>query len=397
MNRKICVVTGTRAEFGLLRWLMQEIQSDPDLDLLVIASGMHLSPEFGDTYQEIEQAGFVIDIKVEMLLSADTATAVTKSMGLGMIGYADAYARLAPDLIVILGDRFEIYAAAAAALIAGIPVAHLHGGESTEGAFDEAIRHSITKMSHLHFVAAEDYRRRVIQLGEHPDRVFLVGGLGVDAIKRMKLLDKKKLEKSLDFELGHRNLLITFHPVTLAGQSSAPQMAELLAALDELTTDTKLIFTTPNADTGGRELSSMVEAFVSTHPNARVYTSLGQLRYLSCMKYVDAVVGNSSSGIAEAPSLGIPTINIGDRQKGRLSATSIIHCNPTIVSIRDALSKLFDPLHHSNLLTTISPYGSGGASLKIVEVLKRHELKNLLKKSFFDLDIPESAYRNIVK
>ena len=388
MTRKICVVTGTRAEFGLLRWLMQEIQHEPELELQVLATGMHLSPEFGLTYREIEQAGFRINAKVEMLLSADTATAVTKSMGLGLISYADAYERLAPDLIVVLGDRFEIFAATAAALIAGIPVAHLHGGETTEGAFDEAIRHSITKMSHLHFVAAEDYKRRVIQLGEQPERVFLVGGLGIDAIKRIKLLDREALEESLGFKFGPRNLLITFHPVTLEGQiSSGQQMAELLAALGELD-DTHLLFTMPNADTGGRELAAMLNQFAATRQNVRVYTSLGQLRYLSCMKYVDAVVGNSSSGLAEAPSMGIATINIGDRQKGRLSASSVINCEPTQQSISKALSTVFDPSFRSTLTSTKNPYGSGGASEKIVKIIKNHGLKDLLKKSFFNLDFP---------
>lgn len=388
MTRKICVVTGTRAEFGLLRWLMQEIQHEPELELQVLATGMHLSPEFGLTYREIEQTGFVINAKVEMLLSADTATAVTKSMGLGLISYADAYERLAPDLIVVLGDRFEIFAATAAAMIAGIPVAHLHGGETTEGAFDEAIRHSITKMSHLHFVAAEEYRRRVIQLGEQPERVFLVGGLGIDAIKRIKLLDRETLEESLGFKFGPRNLLITFHPVTLEGQnSSGQQMAELLAALDELD-DTHLLFTMPNADTGGRELAAMVNDFAENRQNARVYTSLGQLRYLSCMKYMDAVVGNSSSGLAEAPSMGIATINIGDRQKGRLSASSVINCEPTLKSIREALRTVFDASFRSTLNNTNNPYGSGGACEKIVEVIKNNDISNLLKKSFFNLDVP---------
>jgi GDP/UDP-N,N'-diacetylbacillosamine 2-epimerase (hydrolysing) len=386
MTRKICVVTGTRAEFGLLRWLMQEIQHEPELELQVLATGMHLSPEFGLTYREIEQAGFVINAKVEMLLSADTVTAVTKSMGLGLISYADAYERLTPDLIVVLGDRFEIFAATAAALIAGIPVAHLHGGETTEGAFDEAIRHSITKMSHLHFVAAEDYRRRVIQLGEQPDRVFLVGGLGIDAIKRTELLDREALETSLDFKLGPRNLLITFHPVTLEGNSSSQQMQELLTALDELT-DTNFIFTMPNADTGGRELAGMVENFVATHSNARVYASLGQLRYLSCMKYVDGVVGNSSSGLAEAPSMGVGTINIGDRQKGRLSATSVIHCYPTVESIRRAIHMLYEPSFRAQLNNTVNPYGQGGACLKIVEVIKKYPLESIKKKSFFDIEL----------
>jgi GDP/UDP-N,N'-diacetylbacillosamine 2-epimerase (hydrolysing) len=394
MTRKICVVTGARAEFGLLRWLMQEIQHEPELELQVLATGMHLSPEFGLTYREIEQAGFVINAKVEMLLSADTASAVTKSMGLGLISYADAFDRLAPDLIVVLGDRFEIFAATAAALIAGIPVAHLHGGETTEGAFDEAIRHSITKMSHLHFVAAEEYRRRVIQLGEQPERVFLVGGLGIDAIKRIKLLDREALEESLGFKFGPRNLLITFHPVTLDGQiSSGQQMSELLAALGDLD-DTHLLFTMPNADTGGRELASMLNQFAATRQNVRVYTSLGQLRYLSCMKYVDAVVGNSSSGLAEAPSMGIATINIGDRQKGRLSASSVINCEPTQQSISEALSTVFDPSFRSTLTSTKNPYGSGGASEKIAKTIKNYNLKNLLKKSFFNLDFPALSDSN---
>ena len=384
MTRKICVVTGTRAEFGLLRWVMQEVLDTPGLQLQVIATGMHLSPEFGLTYREIEQGGFNIDAKVEMLLSADTTTGVSKSMGLGLIGFADAYAGLKPDLIVVLGDRFEIFAAAAAALIAGIPLAHLHGGESTEGAFDEAMRHSVTKMSQLHFVAAEDYRRRVIQLGEQPDRVFQVGGLGIDAIKRIALMDRGALEASLDFKLGRKNLLVTFHPVTLENQSSAKQMGELLAALEQLE-DTHLIFTMPNADTGSRELASMVDAFVVTHPYARAYSSLGQLRYLSCMKLADGVVGNSSSGLAEAPSMAVGTINIGDRQRGRLQATSVIDCVPEQNAILDAIAKLYSSSFRSALPTTVNPYGNGGASEKIVQVLKVYPLEGILKKSFYDL------------
>ena len=391
MSRKICVVTGTRAEFGLLRLLMEDIHTELGIELQVIATGMHLSPEFGLTYREIEQAGFSIDAKIEMLLSADTASSITKSMGLGMIGFADVYARLAPDIVVILGDRFEMFSAAAAALIAGIPIAHIHGGETTEGAFDEAIRHSITKMSHLHFVAAEDYQRRVIQLGEHPERVFLVGGLGIDAIKHIKLLDREAVEASINFQLGPRNLLVTFHPVTLEGQSSGQQMAELLAALSELD-DTHLIFTMPNADTGGRELAGMLDTFVATHPNARVYESLGQLRYLSCMKFVDGVIGNSSSGLAEAPSMGVGTIDIGNRQKGRLSASSVIHCESDRQNIRDALIKLYSPMFRSTLAETINPYGRGGASKKIVQVLANHCLNKLLKKSFFNRPILASCF-----
>lgn len=386
MSRKICVVTGTRAEFGLLRWLMQEIEDTDALTLQVIATGMHLSPEFGSTYREIEQAGFNIDAKVEMLLSADTASAVTKSMGLGLIGYADAYARLAPDLVVLLGDRFEIFAAAAAAMIAGIPIAHLHGGETTEGAFDEAIRHSITKMSHLHFVAADEYRNRVIQLGEQPERVFLVGGLGIDAIKRTRLMTREALEASLNFAFGPRNLLITFHPVTLESQSSAHQMSELLKALDGLQ-DTHLIFTMPNADTGGRELTAMVDAFVATHPNARAYSSLGQLRYLSCMHFVDGVVGNSSSGLAEAPSMGIGTIDIGDRQRGRLRAASVIHCEPSQDQITQALRTLSSTPFKTSLAQVVNPYGTGGASQRIVEVLAAHPLDQLIKKKFHDIPL----------
>jgi GDP/UDP-N,N'-diacetylbacillosamine 2-epimerase (hydrolysing) len=384
MSRKVCIVTGTRAEFGLLRWLMQEIDASDALTLQVIATGMHLSPEFGSTYREIEQAGFTIDARVEMLLSADTASAVTKSMGLGLIGYADAYDRLAPDLVVLLGDRFEIFAAAAAAMIAGIPIAHLHGGETTEGAFDEAIRHSITKMSHLHFVAAEDYRKRVIQLGEQPERVFLVGGLGIDAIKRTTLMTREALEASLNFTFGPRNLLITFHPVTLESQSSAQQMGELLTALNGLK-DTHLIFTMPNADTGGRELMAMVDAFVATHPNAHAYNSLGQLRYLSCMQFVDGVVGNSSSGLAEAPSMGIGTIDIGDRQRGRLRAASVIHSEPNHAQITQALRELYGPAFKANLAQVVNPYGTGGASQRIVEVLAAHPLDKLIKKKFHNI------------
>ncbi len=384
MSRKICVITGTRAEFGLLRWLMQGITQCDDLELQVIVTGMHLSPEFGLTVQEVIDAGFQVDARVEMLLSSDTATGVTKSMGLGLIGFADALERLKPDVVLVLGDRFEIWAAAAAALIAGIPIAHLHGGETTEGAFDESIRHAITKMAHLHFVGAEPYRKRVIQLGENPERVFLVGGLGVDAIKQVQLLNQQELETSLDFRLGPRNLLVTFHPVTLEGHSSSGQMQELLAALHALE-DTHIIFTLPNADTGGRELIRMVEDFVAAHPRSRAFPSLGQKRYLSALQFVDGVMGNSSSGIAEAPSFKTGTINIGDRQKGRLSATSVIDCKPNREDIAQALGRLFDPEFRRSLESVVNPYGDGGACSKIIAVLRRHPLEGLLKKSFYNI------------
>ena len=384
MSRKICVITGTRADYGLLRWVMQGIKDDAELTLQVIATGMHLSPEFGLTYREIEQDGFRLDRKIEMLTSSDTSVGIAKSMGLGLIGFADDLNELRPDLIVVLGDRFEIFAAVAAALVARIPVAHLHGGETTEGAFDEAFRHSITKMSHLHFVAAEEYRQRVIQLGEQPERVFLVGGLGIDNIKRLKLLGRAELESSLDFKLGKKNLLVTFHPATLETATAADQMTELLTALAELQ-DTQLIFTMPNADTDGRMLIGMVEQFVATHPNSRAYTSLGQLRYLSCIAHVDGVIGNSSSGLTEVPSFNKGTINIGDRQRGRLQAESVINCEPTRRGIATALDRLYSADFQASLSQVRNPYGEGGASEKVVETIKSYAFEGMLKKTFYDL------------
>jgi GDP/UDP-N,N'-diacetylbacillosamine 2-epimerase (hydrolysing) len=382
--RKICIITGTRAEYGLLRWVMQGVKDDPTLTLQIIATGMHLSPEFGLTYRDIEQDGFKIDRKVEMLTSSDTAVGIAKSMGLGLIGFADALHELKPDLLVVLGDRFEIFSAVSAALVARIPVAHLHGGELTVGAFDDAIRHSITKMSHLHFVAAEEYRQRVIQLGEQPDRVFLVGGLGIDNIKRLKLLDREELEAAIDFKLGSKNLLITFHPVTLEAATASEQMVQLLLALAELK-DTQLIFTMPNADTDGRVMISMVKEFVAKHTNAKAYTSLGQLRYLSCVSHVDGVLGNSSSGLAEVPSFHKGTINIGDRQRGRLQAASVINCEPTHQNIASALTKLYSPGFQKSLSNVTNPYGDGGASEKVVKIIKNHVLDGMVKKAFYDL------------
>lgn len=384
MSRKICVITGTRADYGLLRWVMQGIKDDPELRLQLIATGMHLSPEFGLTFREIEKDGFLIDRKVEMLTSSDTSVGIAKSMGLGMIGIADALNELKPDMILVLGDRFEIFASVSAALVACIPVAHLHGGEITEGAFDEALRHSITKMAHLHFVAAEEYRQRVIQLGEQPDRVFLVGGLGIDNIKRLKLLDRAELEASIDFKLGDKNLLITFHPVTLEKSTATEQMAELLAVLAGMV-DTQLIFTMPNADNDGRALIKMVQQFVAEHSNARAFTSLGQLRYLSCIAHVDGVVGNSSSGLAEVPSFKKGTINIGDRQRGRLQAESVINCEPTHESIQAAIKKLYSKDFRNNLSQALNPYGNGGASEKVVKTIKDFALEGIAKKSFYDL------------
>jgi GDP/UDP-N,N'-diacetylbacillosamine 2-epimerase (hydrolysing) len=358
--RRICVVTGTRAEYGLLRWLMSELRAAAGVELQIAVTGMHLSPEFGLTYREIERDGFSIDAKVEMLLSSDTPSGLASSMGLGLIGFGATLQRLRPDIIVVLGDRFEAFAAVAAAMFARIPVAHLHGGEMTEGAIDEAIRHSMTKMSHLHFVAAAQYRQRVIQLGEDPDRVFLVGGLGVDGIQRTTLLDRGQLEDALQFPLGRKNLLVTFHPVTLEHATVDRQMRELLAALDALQ-DTHVIFTMPNADTDGRVLFDLVEQFVAGHPTACAFTSLGHLRYLSCMSLVDGVVGNSSSGLIEAPSLRKGTVNIGDRQRGRLRASSVIDCAPERTSITAAIDILYSDEFRASLATVTNPYGDGGA------------------------------------
>jgi len=337
---KICVVTGTRAEYGLLRWVMEGIQKSKSLKLQIIATGMHLSQDFGLTYKEIEKDGFIIDKKVDMLVSSDTSQGITKSMGLGMIGFADALEQLDPDLLLVLGDRFEIFSATASAMIKRIPIAHLHGGEATEGLIDEPIRHCVTKMSHIHFVAADEYRSRVIQLGESPDRVHLVGGLGVDSILKTKLMEKKELEKALDFKFGDKNLLITFHPVTLEKETSEKQMKELLKALDKLT-DTHFIFTMPNADTEGRILFKIIDNFVKGNSRSIAYTSLGQQKYISCINQVDGVIGNSSSGLLEVPTFQKGTINIGDRQRGRLKAESIIDCQPREKSIYKAIKKLY--------------------------------------------------------
>ncbi|UVT16851.1 MAG: UDP-N-acetylglucosamine 2-epimerase (hydrolyzing) [Nitrospira sp.] len=382
--RKICVVTGSRAEYGLLRWVMDGIRAAHDLTLQVIATGMHLAPEFGLTYREIEADGFVIDRKVEMLLSSDSPVGIGKSMGLGMIGFADALQQLQPDVMVLLGDRFEIFAAAAAAMVARVPIAHLHGGEATEGAIDESIRHSITKMAQLHFVAAEEYRRRVIQLGEDSNRVFLVGGLGVDSIKRLHVISRADLEHRLSFKFRERNLVVTFHPVTLEAATAQRQLEELLAALSEYH-DTGLLFTMPNADTEGRALFSMIENFSKAHPNAKAYTSLGSTLYLSALSQVDGVVGNSSSGLTEAPSFRIGTIDIGDRQRGRLKAESVISCQPIKESIMAAISEMYSPAFQDRLKSVLNPYGDGGAADRIVNVLATIPLDDILKKQFHDL------------
>lgn len=383
MKRKVAVFTGTRAEYGLLYWLMKDIQASTRLELQVIVSGMHLSPEFGETWKLIEQDGFNIDAKVEMLLSSDTPVGVVKSMGLGTLGFADALDRLRPDMLVVLGDRFEALAIVQAALIMRIPVAHLHGGEITEGAYDDAIRHAISKMANLHFVAAEPYRRRVIQMGESPERVFNVGAVGLDHLHRSPIMGLEELATSLEFELHAPYLLVTYHPVTLLEESPEKSFIALLAALDQFP-EYQIILTYPNADNGGRALIPLLEGYAQRQPGRVVaIPSLGFKRYLSAVSAAAAVVGNSSSGIIEVPAFGIPTINIGVRQKGRLAADSVLHCEPSVTAIEYALRQALSPEFAAASKNTVNPYGQGNAAETIVSVLEHYD--GTFHKSFHDL------------
>lgn len=385
--KKICVVTGSRAEYGLLRGLMNSLSLDSEFELQVIVTGMHLSPEFGLTYREIEKDGLSITKKIEILLSSDSTVGINKSTGLALISFGEAFDEISPDLVVVLGDRFETFAAAVAAHVARIPVAHLHGGEKTEGAVDEAFRHSITKLSHLHFTAAEEYRQRVIQLGEDPSRVFNFGAPGIDNIISQQLLSREELEKSLGIKFKKKNLLVTFHPVTLEKNSAEDQMKELLSALDTLE-DTLVIFTMPNADTDGRIIIDLIEKYVSENNDRSVaYTSLGLLRYLSCLAQVDGVVGNSSSGLIEVPVFKIGTINIGDRQRGRLKADSVIDCGNSKEEILKAVQKMYSSSFQEMLKDVENPYGSGGVAEKIVEVIKKTDFTTLEKKVFYDIPV----------
>ncbi len=386
MSRTIAIVTGSRAEYGLLKRLIALVHADPETHLQLIAAAAHLSPEFGMTVREIEADGFPIAERVELLLSSDSAVGVTKATGLGLIGFADSFARLRPDIVVVLGDRFEILAAAAAALFAGIPIAHLHGGEVTEGAFDEAVRHAVTKMAQLHFTAAEPYRQRVIQLGEDPARVFNVGGLGLDAIAELDPLPRGELEAFLGLPFGTETLLVTFHPETAGGQDPVAQMAELLAALDTRP-EAHVIFTLPNADTGGRQLSAMVRDYVAGRANAVAHASLGQHRYLSVLRHVDGVVGNSSSAIIEAPAFRIGTLDIGARQAGRLRAHSVLNCAARREAIAEGLATILHPEFRAKARAAINPYGTGGASAAVFEVLRRQPLEGLARKAFHDIAV----------
>ena len=382
--RKICVVTGSRAEYGLLRWVLEGIKNNPELELQLAVTGMHLSPKFGETYKSIEEDGFEIDHRIPILTDQDTPTAISEAIGRGTAGFAHAFELLQPDLVVVLGDRFEIFSAATAALIACIPLAHIHGGEVTQGAIDDSIRHSITKMSHLHFVANETYRRRVIQLGESPSHVFDVGGLGVDCISKTELISKKELEADLDFHFQDRNLIVTFHPVTLEAKEVSLQFSELLKGLESFP-ELGLIFTHPNADSGNSAISSMISDFVTTHPNAKAFDSLGSARYLSCLSCVDGIIGNSSSGLLEAPTFRIGTINIGSRQTGRLISSSVINCAPDEQEIVIAIQKLLSNDFREKLPLTVNPYGQPGASDRIVQIIQDVELSSIIHKAFIDL------------
>jgi GDP/UDP-N,N'-diacetylbacillosamine 2-epimerase (hydrolysing) len=383
---KVCIVTGTRAEYGLLFWTIKKLKSDIYFDVKLCVTGMHLSPEFGLTYKQIEEDGIVIDKKIEMLLSSDSVNGIAKSIGLGVIGFTDAFNDLKPDLVLLLGDRYEIFAAATAAMIAKIPIAHCHGGEATEGLIDEPIRHSITKMSQLHFTSTEEYRKRVIQLGEQPNRVFNVGALGIENINRLKLLNKSDFEKFIGIKLSKQIFLITFHPVTLEKSTAEDQFINLLSAIKNFS-DTTYILTMPNADNDGRVIINLIQKFVANNKNTSIaFTSLGQLRYLSALQHVDLVIGNSSSGLIEVPSFKIPTINIGDRQRGRVYGLSVINCKPTKKEIIESINIGLSESFRKKLKKSINPYGNKNSSIEIVKILKKIDVnENLIKKKFYNL------------
>ena len=385
--KRIGIMTGTRAEYGLLKSLMQEINKDNDLELYLIVSGMHLSPEFGMTYKEIEEDGFEINAKVEMLLSSDSPAGISKSIGLGVIGFADEFQRADLDMLILLGDRYEALSAAISAMVMRIPIAHLHGGELTEGAIDEGIRHSITKMSYLHFTSTEQYRNRVIQLGENPERVFYVGALGVENIKKINLMTKEELEKSIHFEIDENTVVVTYHPVTLENNTVEEQFLNLLKVLDR-NPKIRMIFTKANADTNGRIVNELLDKYTAQNSErACAFMSLGQKRYLSALKYCRIVIGNSSSGIIEAPSFGKPIINIGDRQKGRICADSVINCGYTQQEIQQAMETALTKEFENKASNCRNPYEKENTAANIISVIKDYLLndKIKLKKGFYDI------------
>ena len=385
--KRIGIMTGTRAEYGLLKSLMQEINKDNDLELYLIVSGMDLSPEFGMTYKEIEEDGFEINAKVEMLLSSDSPAGISKSIGLGVIGFADEFQRADLDMLILLGDRYEALSAAISAMVMRIPIAHLHGGELTEGAIDEGIRHSITKMSYLHFTSTEEYRRRVIQLGENPERVFCVGAIGVENIKKINLMTKEELERSIHFEIDENTVIVTYHPVTLENNTVEEQFLNLLEVLDR-NPKIRMIFTKANADTNGRIVNELIDKYAAQNSErACAFMSLGQKRYLSALKYCRIVIGNSSSGIIEAPSFGKPIINIGDRQKGRICADSVINCGYTQQEIQQAMETALTEEFENKARNCRNPYEKENTAANIISVIKDYLLndKIKLKKGFYDI------------
>ena len=384
-NRKICVVTGTRAEYGLLFWLMKEIQADPDLVLQIAVTGAHLSEKFGNTVSVIENDGFTVDARIDLNLGDDTPAGVARSLGLGIIGFGEAFENLAPDIVVVLGDRYEILAAAQAAMLARIPVAHIHGGEITEGAMDDAMRHAISKMAHLHFVAAEPYRARVIQMGEAPERVFTVGAPGLDNIDKLDLPDRAELERDINLPVDQDYFLVTYHPATLSAESTGAEAEEMLAAFDQFPAH-RVVLTGVNADPGRDRIAVLLSDYAANHKDrVSLHASLGQRRYLAAMKFADAVIGNSSSGIIEAPAMKTPTVNIGDRQKGRLRAASVIDCAGRRGDIADAITKALDAGFRSGLEAMTPPYGAGGASSAIKALLKSVDLTGVVRKAFHDM------------
>jgi UDP-hydrolysing UDP-N-acetyl-D-glucosamine 2-epimerase len=384
MKSKVCFVTGGRPDYGILYWVMKQVLDSPEFEFQLIVTGQHLSQTFGYTVNKIESDGFPISARIDIHLSSDTPAGISKSIAKGVYGFAEAYETLKPDLLVLMGDRYELLAAAQAALIARIPIAHISGGDTTEGAFDEAIRHSITKMSHIHFATNEVAARRIRQLGEDPKFIFVSGNPGLDWINKIELLDRPSLEDALDFKLQKQNFLVTFHPVTLEKNTSENQMHELLSALSEFP-NVGIILTTANSDTDGRVINSLITKWVTQNKNAKAFDYLGQLRYLSLLKQVNAIIGNSSSGLAEAPSFKTPTLNVGDRQKGRLRASSVIDCIPEKQAIVEGIQQALQ----LDCSAVVNPYGQGNSAQKIVSTLTdlRPVYGKLLKKHFYDLDL----------
>jgi UDP-hydrolysing UDP-N-acetyl-D-glucosamine 2-epimerase len=386
-TRNVCVFTGARSEYGLLRWTMAELRDHPDVRLQVLVAGAHLSPEYGMTADAITRDGFQIDERVEMLLSSVTSVGVAKSLGLGVIGFADALTRLSPDILVVLGDRYEALAVATTAMLLRTPIAHIAGGECTEGAVDESIRHAITKMAHLHFVATEEFRQRVIQLGEAPERVMTVGAPGLDGIARLQPLNRAQLQEELEISLRPPVLAVTYHPVTVGSDDPADGVAPLLEALDALD-DATVIVTQPNADTASARITDAMRMWVAAHPyRSRLFAALGQRRYLSLLALADAVVGNSSSGLIEAPALGTPTVNIGPRQDGRPRAASVIDCPADAAAITAAVCGALSPGMRRRAARGVSPYGHPGAAARIVAVVARADLDGLMRKHFHTAEL----------